>query len=150
MNTDNSDTIKRHKGDKQRPTLKKRFLELLLDEKVLGNVSTAAKILGINRDTVYNWRAKDQKFAKDWDDKKEEANFYLVGEAENALLNGIRAGNATLIIFTLNNRRPEKWNDRFNHARKKEEVTHKLSQEFVSMIERRYGKQWHSVMQARH
>lgn len=119
MNTDNSDTIKRHRGDAKRPILKKRFLELLVNKKILGNVSLVAKILGISRDTIYDWRAKDPAFLEAWKTQIELANGYLADEAENALLNGIRAGNVTLIIFTLKNRRPEKWNIGFNSIRKR-------------------------------
>ncbi len=136
MNIDNSDTIKRHKGDTKRPLLKKRFLELLLEEKVLGNVSVAAKILGINRDTVYNWRKKDVKFSKAWEAQIELANGVLADEAENALLNGIRAGNPSLIIFTLKNRRPEKWNDRYaNRLKESRTVEHEVSPEFRQFLQ---------------
>ncbi len=150
MNTDNSDTIKKNKGDKQRPALKKRFLELLSDEGVLGNVSTATKMLGINRDTVYHWRAKDQKFAKEWEIQIGLTSSLLADEAESALLKGIRAGNASLIVFTLKSRRPERWGDRLNQTRKLEEVpTHTMSSEFASVVETLYGNNWRSALLAK-
>lgn len=131
--TDNSDTIKGRRGDKDRPALKKRFLELLLDSNVLGNVSMAAKILGINRDTVYGWRSKDSRFAKYWEKQIQVANDSLADEAENALLKAIQAGNITAIIFTLKKRRPERWGDKIE--RLVEEPTHELSPEFSAFLE---------------
>ena len=46
----------------QNPTLKKAMLEAL--EKSLGVVSTAAKIVGINRSTHYDWLANDEEYAQ--------------------------------------------------------------------------------------
>lgn len=143
MKSDNSDTIKRHRGDVKRPALKKRFLELLVDDRVLGNVSVATRILGINRDTVYNWRAKDNKFAKEWDEQIIIANGELIDEAQNALLKGIKAGNPSLIIFTLKNRDPERWNKQYKRTEESDKtMTHKVSPGFASLIKRtRYGEQ---------
>ena len=109
-----------------------------------GNVSTASEILGINRNALYEWRTKDKKFATDWDRIKEEANELLVYEAENALLKGIRSGNATLIIFTLKNRDPERWGDKMQHAGKGGsaiEHQHTVSPEFAKfLVGMGYGK----------
>ena len=119
-NGDKSDTIKKKKKPTRRAskqaTSKKRFLELLLDKKVLGNVSTAADLLNVNRNTLYEWRKKDAKFAKTWDERQADADELLADKAENALLGAIDAGNVTAIIFTLKNRRPGKWRDRFEHT----------------------------------
>lgn len=135
--TDNSDKIKHYRGDKQRPLLKKRFLELLLHKSVLGNVTKAVEIMGLNRDTVYDWKSKDSEFAACWNRKIQETNDFLADEAENALLNGIRAGNASLIIFTLKNRRPQKWKDRFEHtAKSNETIKYEPSPEFTAFLKK--------------
>ena len=135
MKSDSSDKIKRYRGDRNRPALKKRFLELLIDDKVLGNVSTAVKILGINRDTVYDWRTKDAMFAKEWDEHTSYANDFLADEAEHKLLEAIRAGNVSAIIFTLKALRPDKWNIQNKSTGKNNETAwHTVSPEFAQIF----------------
>lgn len=132
MKSDNSDKIKRYRGDRKRPVLKKRFLELLIDDKVLGKVSTAVKLLGINRDTVYDWRTKDATFAKEWDEHTSYANDFLADEAEHKLLEAIRAGNVSAIIFTLKALRTDRWNNQNKPVDKNNETMwHTVSPEFA-------------------
>lgn len=150
---DKSDTIKEKKPnikkygstrDRRRPALKARFLELLLDEEVLGNVKYAAIKLGINRATLYEWREKDPKFAAAWDEVIPQADDLLADEAENGLLRLIKANNVTAIIYTLNNRRPDRWRARFVHGGEGGNPikhTHTMSPEFEDFLtEMGYGK----------
>lgn len=115
--------------------LKATFLELLVHEDVLGNVSYACKKISRSRYTVYEWRSKDKKFADDWDRIKVEADELLADEAENYLLKGIRAGSATLIIYTLNNRRGDRWRARLEHTGEGGgPVEHAVSPEFAKLF----------------
>lgn len=147
---DKVDTIKADSVKKRKPRpkkeskaqeiarLKKTFLELLLDEEVLGNVSYACKKIARSREIVYQWRNKDKKFADAWDETKVEADNLLADEAENYLLKGIRAGSATLIIYTLNNRRPERWRARLEHGGEgggPVKFMHEVSPEFAELLE---------------
>ncbi len=134
---------KPNRRDRKRPALKKRFLKLLLDPKVLGNVSTAADILGIDRTTPYLWEKKDKKFAKDWEAQQDLADNLLADRAENALLTALDNANPTIIIFTLKNRRPDKWRDRYEHTGEDGgpiEQTVALSPEFAAALAEFYGK----------
>jgi len=75
--------------------LKKNMLEAL--EKSLGIVSTAAKEVGIVRNTFYEWYKADEEFKRDVD---------LIGEnaidfVESQLFKQIREGNPACTIFYL-------------------------------------------------
>lgn len=50
--------------DKTRQRARAQFLEELA---LRANVSDAAKAAGISRATMYQWRAADEEFAKEWD-----------------------------------------------------------------------------------
>lgn len=45
------------------------------------NVADAARVAGVPRRTVYNWRSADPEFAKAWEDAEQEAADKLEAEA---------------------------------------------------------------------
>ncbi len=129
---DKSDTIK--KGQNER---KQRFLNELLSKSVLGNVRIAAANTGVNRQLLYRWRTNDEKFAKEWDEVKKEADEALIAIAESALIGAIQAGNITAIIFTLKARAPERWGEsqrKIGNGRIEDEYT--VSPEFSAAMDR--------------
>ena len=66
-------------------------------DKTAGNISQAAKALGVSRVTVYR-KINDHPTLKQYlEDKQEE----LVDIAESAIRRGVVEGNMTAIIFTL-------------------------------------------------
>ncbi len=54
----------------ERKEAKAKFLAFLREDPT---VSLACEYIDKNRDTVYNWREKDQNFAKEWDNALERA-----------------------------------------------------------------------------
>ena len=99
-------------NNKKRKLRKKKFLEALASEKILGNVTIALKVTGLNRVTIYSYKKLDEKFSDKWDHIVVDSGETLADEAEHGLRKGILSGNMTAIIFTLKNKRPEKWSDR--------------------------------------
>jgi hypothetical protein len=75
---------------------RKAFLEAY--KKTFGNISISCEKIGINRGTYYNW-IKDEEFKKEVDNIEPDEAF--VDFAEFALLNKIKDGDTTAIIFTL-------------------------------------------------
>ena len=63
-----------------------QFLTALV---MTGIVSDAAKAAGINRSTVYRYRAQHKSFAEDWDHAKDDATDRLAGVAIQRAVNGI-------------------------------------------------------------
>ena len=62
-----------------------------------GNISYAARSLGVARNTLYKRINKNPRLQKVLDDARET----LVDTAESALLTAVRTGNIAAIIFTL-------------------------------------------------
>lgn len=79
----------------QNPTLKKAMLEAL--EKSLGVVSTAAKIVGINRSTHYDWLANDEEYAQAVSDIENVALDF----AESKLFKNIEKAKEASVFFYL-------------------------------------------------
>jgi hypothetical protein len=78
-------------------TLKKKEDFLAAYELKANNVSLACKSIGIGRSTYYVWMTTDPAFA----DAIKECREGMVDMAETALLNQMRGGNLTAIIFYL-------------------------------------------------
>lgn len=74
---------------------KKKFLEIY--EKNMCNITNACKIVGICRETFYNWKEQDADFRK----KLEYAEETILDFAETMLVNNIREGKETSLIFFL-------------------------------------------------
>lgn len=81
--------------DDKKQQVKRALIEALT--KSLGNISTATKVVGINRTTFYDYYNEDDEFRQAVHDIKETA----IDFAESALLNQIKEGNTTAIIFFL-------------------------------------------------
>ena len=76
---------------------KKKFLEAY--EMAFGNISRACKAVNMSRQTFYQWKAADAKFAQALVDLEPQEIF--VDFAENALVKKIQDGDTTAIIFAL-------------------------------------------------
>ena len=92
-------------------TKKKKFLQALLTEEAIGNISQACKRIGLSRKSVYNWRNSDIAFDKAvktavWNGKESIADL-----AEQALVKRIKSGDTTAIIFTLKSLRRDYYYD---------------------------------------
>jgi len=74
---------------------KKLMIEALKSQ--LGNISTAAKQVGIDRRTHYKWLDGDEEYKREY----EEIGEFTVDFVENALFKQINEGNTTAIIFYL-------------------------------------------------
>lgn len=78
-----------------KPTRKKAMIEAL--QKSLGVVTTACKIVGINRSSHYEWLESDPSYAKQVADIKDIALDF----AESQLHKRMQSGSDTAIIFYL-------------------------------------------------
>ena len=92
------DTTKSKAPAYRRGRRKKETLELLT--KYMGNVAATCAKVGISRATFYEWRQSDAAF----DEAVRDINERTLDFVEGKLLEGIRAGNAKLIIFYLVNK----------------------------------------------
>lgn len=72
------------------------------------SVAGAAKLAGVGRQTVYDWRKRDAAFAAAWDDAIETGTDNLEDEARRRAM----STSDTLMIFMLKARRPGKYKDR--------------------------------------
>jgi hypothetical protein len=99
------------------------FLDALSET---GNISESARIAGVPRRTVYDWRDADFQFAEAWAEAVERGVDALEDEAtrrakdgteEPVFYQGVECGSVrkfsdTLTIFLLKGRRPDKFKDR--------------------------------------
>lgn len=92
-------------NDKQRAKQKEVFLKCLANG---DSVRSAAGQCKVTRNTVYNWKAKDEEFAKAW----EEALECGIERLEDAAYNRALEGSDTLMIFLLKAKRPKVYSDK--------------------------------------
>lgn len=65
--------------------------------KAYGNLTAAARSLGVTRKALYNWVERDEELQQAVRDARES----IIDIAENKLLQAINSGDMTAIIFTL-------------------------------------------------
>lgn len=101
---------------------RKQFLHAL---SMTGNISAAARAVGVSRSTAYAARSQDERFAAAWAEALEEAVDALAYEARRRAIEGIAiphffggkvAGTVTkysdsLLMFLLRAHRPETYRD---------------------------------------
>lgn len=92
-------------SDQQLQPASERFLTALGEGL---SVAGAAKLAGVGRQTVYDWRKRDAAFAAAWDDAIETGTDNLEDEARRRAM----STSDTLMIFMLKARRPDKYKDR--------------------------------------
>ena len=90
---------KQHKSTKQKKEL---FLKAF--ESSGCNISQAAKVVGINRRSFYNWCESDKKFEEEVMDVRES----IIDFAETALIKNIKEGKETSLIFYLKTKGKER------------------------------------------
>lgn len=102
------------------PRKRKKFLE---DLRIYGNVHHACRAIHVQPSCVYEWRKKDEEFAKEWDDALEEAMDGLEQEAYRRGVEGVdkpifwqglqvatvKEYSDTVLLALLAARRPGKW-----------------------------------------
>ena len=90
---------------------KAKFLEVF--DGVACNVSQACKAAGVSRQTYFNWKKDDEKFATVVKDSQEA----LIDFAESMLMKKIKAEDNTAIIFFLKCRAKERgYIERVEHS----------------------------------
>jgi hypothetical protein len=108
----------------KRRTPKKRARELKWPAKFLSvlasscNVSRAARLAKVGRQTAYDRRTSNAEFAKAWDHAIETGVDALEYEARRRAMDGYRDNKRysdLLMIFLLKAHRPEKYRDNFKH-----------------------------------
>lgn len=110
----------------------KKVAAFLAELALRGNVTESARVAGVARSTVYEWRAEDESFASDWDAALDEAADAMEREAWRRAIEGVdepvfgalgnnqgsgeigtvRKYSDTLLIFLMKGARPEKYRDR--------------------------------------
>lgn len=113
----------------QTPKKKIAFLEAFREN---GSVKHSAEIAGISRITHYDWLKKDEKYATDFINAREDAADALEKEARRRAKDGVlepvfyqgekvatvRKYSDVLLIFLLKGNRPEKFKERYEHTGK--------------------------------
>jgi hypothetical protein len=92
--------------------LKQKIIELLKSEKTGGNISLVCKLSGVSRQTVYNWTKEDEEFSQAIEYAKVEGKIEIADIAELGLIDKIKSGDITAIIFTLKNLRAEHYGEK--------------------------------------
>ncbi len=82
---------------------KDRRLELIIQLKKTPIIEVSCKKLGIGRATYYRWKKEDQQFAEEAELAIMEGAQLVNDMAESQLINSIKEGNLTGIIFWLKN-----------------------------------------------
>ena len=77
-------------------TKKIAFLDAM--EKTFGNISQSAKIVGISRETPYEWKKKDLNFKKEMESEKYK-EIYMDAIEAKLLKVGLIDENPTVLIF---------------------------------------------------
>ena len=104
----------------RRPSRQDAFLEALTQTV---NVTLACRRAGLSRRTVYDWRAKDEAFARKWDEALDEGVDLLEAELHRRAFEGVerpvfykgqqcgawRYYSDALAMFLLRVHRPEKY-----------------------------------------
>lgn len=73
------------------------------------DVRLAARIAGVGKDAVYDWRKKHPEYAREMDEARDVADERVI----HALFtSATKSKNVTAMIFWLKNRRPNEWRDR--------------------------------------
>lgn len=80
-----------------------RKAELLKQLKKTPIVEVACKKMGVGRATYYRWKKEDPKFADEAEFALQEGSQLINDMAESQLINAIKDGNMTGIIFWLKN-----------------------------------------------
>lgn len=86
------------------PERRAAFLAVLAEG---DSVTSACRVIGVARQSIYALRGRDEEFAKDWDDAIEEGTDILEDAARKRAVDG----SDTLMIFLLKGRRPNKYRD---------------------------------------
>ena len=119
------------KKPSQNLALKKRAMIEAL-ESTLGVVTLAAKKVGINRESHYEWLRKDEKYAE----AVEELQNVVLDFSESQLFQRIKSGDTTAIIFHLKMRGKAR-----GYVEKQEveqHTTHNMEPEMSAMLEKMY------------
>lgn len=99
------------KGTKGNGTALKKKGFLSAFEKSYGNITQSCLAIGINRKTYYRWLKDDPEFAEDVETTQPRES--LIDLAESKLVQAVRDGDLTAIIYTLKSQgRSRGWNER--------------------------------------
>lgn len=93
-------------------TIKREFLEMLVDERICGNVLAATKLLKRDRSYLYDLKNADPVFSKDWDLAVNLGRKLGIEIAEFGLMDNIKSGNVTAQIFYLKSHLPEVYGEK--------------------------------------
>jgi len=92
---------------------KKRFLAAYVNT---GTITGGANAIGLRRGTVYDWLAKDDKFAADF----EQVQDMVADNLEEEAIRRAYSGSDTMLIFLLKGLKPERYGERREHTLKGE------------------------------
>lgn len=124
---------------------KRKFLKILGSTRSGGSISFASKAIGFSRQTIASWRRSDSNFDKAVSEATVLGKAILADEAEGALVDLVRKGNVTAVIYVLKCLRPEKWNDRYPRVKAptgdRIEDRYSVSTEFLESL-RRFHKNY--------
>jgi hypothetical protein len=94
----------KRKRIQRNPIIRQRHRDRFLDALAHGlSPTSAARVAGIGRSTLYEDRRKNQQFAKAWEDAAQQGIDRLEDEAYRRAM----AGSDALLMFLLRGRRPE-------------------------------------------
>lgn len=98
------DKLQKSKVESRQEKNKELLLEQLRKTPIIEIVCNK---IGIGRTTFYRMREQDPDFAKKADGALLEGTKFVSDAAESQLLNAIREGNLTAVIFWLKNKHPD-------------------------------------------
>lgn len=95
-------------ASKKTEKLKLKILDQL---RLFPSVQGACERVGVGRSTYYDWRKEDPKFKDASDKALEFGNWFINDMAESKLIQNIRDGNNTAIIFWLKKHHPRYYDE---------------------------------------
>jgi hypothetical protein len=103
-----------HKKEKESPTSSTEHLKpvFLREYPKHGTIIRTAEAVGISRTTFHRWREIDPQFAQDFIEADSKLTERLERTAYNIAVDNRHKAQATLLIFLLKSRNPEKYKER--------------------------------------
>lgn len=121
---------------------KSLFIAKLRDEDTASNVQLACKLAGVSRAYMYECRAEDAEFAKQWDDAVRTGRQTLKDMAISVIYDQLKSGDKTVAMFVLRQLEPETWNrdrEKTGEGGGPIEHVHKVSPRFAKVMDRLLG-----------
>ena len=114
---------------------KKKFLNCMLLDSVVGIASLACEVSGIGKAYIYRLREEDAEFDRAWKFTRSAVKQVKADLFEASLVQLAKALNVTAVVFGLKKYNPDEFGDK-GVDKPSDPVQHSLSPEYAAMLNR--------------